>query len=256
MVVVARARRRVTVRDHGPGVPATRRIVFDRFYRGDGARGRQGSGLGLRSCAGGRGARRRDRGGAADGGGAVFRLRLPVVLEGAGEHQPLIEREPGRNQGCAMFGGIVPTNSHTRPKPTPTQPPLTFGGACRDRPKPPPSIRRRPSPVPRPSLIPRQRPPVPQRVVDRRRRRVPCAATSSSTACSAQARISTSSAEPCSSSRPSSIRPTSRSSNSSTPSSRSTCGTRLSAKSVSRPMSSAGAMPARCRSPAAIWARL
>ena len=38
----------VAVRDHGPGVPgAEAPFVFDRFYRGDGARGRQGSGLGL-----------------------------------------------------------------------------------------------------------------------------------------------------------------------------------------------------------------
>ena len=36
------------MRDHGPGVPgAEAPFVFDRFYRGDGARGRPGSGLGL-----------------------------------------------------------------------------------------------------------------------------------------------------------------------------------------------------------------
>ncbi len=70
----------VAVRDHGPGVPgAEAPFVFDRFYRGDGARGRQGSGLGLaivRQVAESHG------GGvtveAAPGGGALFRLRLPV----------------------------------------------------------------------------------------------------------------------------------------------------------------------------------
>ena len=53
--------------------------MFDRFYRGDGARGRQGSGLGLaivRQVAESHG------GGVtveeAPGGGALFRLRLPV----------------------------------------------------------------------------------------------------------------------------------------------------------------------------------
>jgi len=70
----------VAVRDHGPGVPgAEAPFVFDRFYRGDGARGRQGSGLGLaivRQVAESHG------GGVtveeAPGGGALFRLRLPV----------------------------------------------------------------------------------------------------------------------------------------------------------------------------------
>jgi two-component system, OmpR family, sensor kinase len=43
----------VTVTDHGPGIPADARTrVFDRFYRVDGARGREagGSGLGLAIC--------------------------------------------------------------------------------------------------------------------------------------------------------------------------------------------------------------
>ena len=70
----------VAVRDHGPGVPgAEAPFVFDRFYRGDGTRGRQGSGLGLaivRQVAESHG------GGVtvekAAGGGALFRLRLPV----------------------------------------------------------------------------------------------------------------------------------------------------------------------------------
>jgi two-component system sensor histidine kinase MprB len=71
----------VAVRDHGPGVPpADAPLVFDRFYRGDAARGRTGSGLGLaivRQVA-------EAHGGSvgvqdADGGGARFWLRLPSV---------------------------------------------------------------------------------------------------------------------------------------------------------------------------------
>jgi two-component system sensor histidine kinase MprB len=69
----------LAVRDHGPGIPAADApFVFDRFYRGDGARGRPGSGLGLaivRQVA-------ESHGGEvgvedAPGGGAAFRLRLP-----------------------------------------------------------------------------------------------------------------------------------------------------------------------------------
>ena len=69
----------VVVRDHGSGVPeADAPFVFDRFYRGDGARGRHGSGLGLaivRQVAESHGG---DAGVEdAPGGGARFRLRLP-----------------------------------------------------------------------------------------------------------------------------------------------------------------------------------
>jgi two-component system, OmpR family, sensor histidine kinase MprB len=69
------------VRDHGPGIlEADRAHIFDRFYRAASARGRPGSGLGLaivRQVA-------ESHGGtvvaeAADGGGAVLRLRLPVL---------------------------------------------------------------------------------------------------------------------------------------------------------------------------------
>jgi two-component system sensor histidine kinase MprB len=80
-VVEVRARGgEVAVRDHGPGVPgAEAPFVFDRFFRGEGARGRQGSGLGLaivRQVA-------ESHGGGVTveeppGGGALFRLRLPV----------------------------------------------------------------------------------------------------------------------------------------------------------------------------------
>jgi two-component system sensor histidine kinase MprB len=70
----------LTVRDHGPGVaPEDAPHVFDRFYRGAGARDRPGSGLGLaivRQVA-------EAHGGAvsvedAPGGGAMFRLALPA----------------------------------------------------------------------------------------------------------------------------------------------------------------------------------
>jgi len=71
----------VRVRDHGTGIdPSDLPYVFDRFYRGAGARGRQGSGLGLaivRQVA-------QQHGGSvsaanASDGGAVFNLRLPVT---------------------------------------------------------------------------------------------------------------------------------------------------------------------------------
>ena len=69
------------VRDHGPGIPADELPhVFDRFFRGAHTRDRSGSGLGLaivRQVA-------EDHGGtvsaaAAEGGGSVFELRLPVA---------------------------------------------------------------------------------------------------------------------------------------------------------------------------------
>ena len=48
VVEVAADAEGVRVRDHGPGVdPEDLPYVFDRFYRGASARGRQGSGLGL-----------------------------------------------------------------------------------------------------------------------------------------------------------------------------------------------------------------
>jgi two-component system sensor histidine kinase MprB len=75
----------VTVRDHGPGVPPEEAaLIFDRFYRGDGARGRHGSGLGLaivRQVA-------EAHGGTvsvedAPGGGASFRLAVPAIVKGS-----------------------------------------------------------------------------------------------------------------------------------------------------------------------------
>jgi two-component system, OmpR family, sensor histidine kinase MprB len=80
----------LTVLDHGPGIPAADRPhVFDRFYRGSGARGRPGSGLGLaivRQVA-------ETHGGTiavdeAPGGGALFTLRLPTLAVDDDEPAP------------------------------------------------------------------------------------------------------------------------------------------------------------------------
>jgi two-component system sensor histidine kinase MprB len=80
----------VEVRDHGQGVPEQDLpYVFDRFFRGTGARGRQGSGLGLaivRQVT-------EQHGGTvtvanAPDGGAVFRLHLPVAPAGDREPSP------------------------------------------------------------------------------------------------------------------------------------------------------------------------
>jgi two-component system sensor histidine kinase MprB len=71
----------LTVRDRGPGIAADDRAhVFDRFFRADAARGRPGSGLGLaivRQVAEGHGGTVGAE--AAEGGGALLRLRLPVL---------------------------------------------------------------------------------------------------------------------------------------------------------------------------------
>jgi two-component system, OmpR family, sensor histidine kinase MprB len=68
----------LTVRDHGPGVPAADRpFIFDRFYRAEAARGQPGSGLGLaivRQIAESHGGRVEVED--AEGGGARFRLVL------------------------------------------------------------------------------------------------------------------------------------------------------------------------------------
>jgi two-component system sensor histidine kinase MprB len=78
-----RADGELTVRDHGPGIAeADLARVFDRFYRAAEARGRPGSGLGLaivRQVAEGHGGSVSAE--AADGGGALLRLRLPVVQQ-------------------------------------------------------------------------------------------------------------------------------------------------------------------------------
>jgi two-component system sensor histidine kinase MprB len=71
----------LTVRDHGPGIPAQERaLVFERFYRAAEARGRPGSGLGLAIV---RQVVESHRGSisaeAADGGGALLRMRLSGI---------------------------------------------------------------------------------------------------------------------------------------------------------------------------------
>jgi two-component system sensor histidine kinase MprB len=71
----------IRVRDHGPGVPqADLPYVFDRFFRGTHARGRQGSGLGLAIV---RQVTEQHGGSAsaanAPDGGATFSLSLPVL---------------------------------------------------------------------------------------------------------------------------------------------------------------------------------
>jgi len=80
-VEVAVAGGRVTVRDHGPGIPpADRERVFDRFYRADATRTLPGSGLGLAIVAqvvqahGGRA-----WAGEAPGGGAEVGFEVPPV---------------------------------------------------------------------------------------------------------------------------------------------------------------------------------
>ena len=87
----------VTIRDHGPGIDESDLPhVFERFYRGAGARGRQGSGLGLaivRQVA-------EQHGGSvsaanAAGGGALFTLRVPVVGELEPPDQPAASDQSG-----------------------------------------------------------------------------------------------------------------------------------------------------------------
>jgi two-component system sensor histidine kinase MprB len=73
----------IRVRDHGEGIaPEDLDRLFERFYRGTGARGRPGTGLGLAIV---RQVAEAHRGGAsaanADGGGAVFELVLPLARE-------------------------------------------------------------------------------------------------------------------------------------------------------------------------------
>ncbi len=80
----------LSVRDHGPGVPPEEREhIFDRFYRAAGARTLPGSGLGLaivRQVT-------EAHGGSVDvetapGGGAVFTLRLPIVVNSQNGRHP------------------------------------------------------------------------------------------------------------------------------------------------------------------------
>ncbi|MFE3550959.1 sensor histidine kinase [Streptomyces kronopolitis] len=72
----------LTVRDHGPGIaPEDLPHVFDRFYRAKAARALPGSGLGLamaRQIARAHGAELTAE--HAPGGGALFRLRMPLAV--------------------------------------------------------------------------------------------------------------------------------------------------------------------------------
>ncbi|MGN6372079.1 MAG: sensor histidine kinase [Solirubrobacteraceae bacterium] len=86
----------LTVRDHGPGIPAAEAAhVFDRFHRGSGARGTSGSGLGLaivRQVA-------ETHGGSvsaepAAGGGALVRMRLPAIALDALAEQDIASAAP------------------------------------------------------------------------------------------------------------------------------------------------------------------
>jgi two-component system sensor histidine kinase MprB len=85
----------LTVRDHGPGIAAEDLPhIFDRFYRGAGARGRPGSGLGLaiaRQVAAQQGGAISAE--AAPGGGTLMRLRLPG-LEPAPPVRDLADESP------------------------------------------------------------------------------------------------------------------------------------------------------------------
>jgi two-component system, OmpR family, sensor histidine kinase MprB len=88
----------VSVRDHGSGVPPEDLpYLFDRFFRGTGARGKQGSGLGLAIV---RQVTEQHGGTAtvanAPDGGAVFRLRLPGVPAGEPEPEPSAAHAPAR----------------------------------------------------------------------------------------------------------------------------------------------------------------
>ncbi len=112
--------RGVQVRDHGTGVAAgDLPHLFDRFYRGAGARGQQGSGLGLaivRQVA-------EQHGGSAavanaPDGGAVFELRLPLhAVEPAGAEGSANRRAPhaglpGAAEALAQKPEQAPVDRH------------------------------------------------------------------------------------------------------------------------------------------------
>ncbi|WP_245984248.1 sensor histidine kinase [Streptomyces tateyamensis] len=99
VVEVALERGRLTVRDHGPGIPAEElQYVFDRFWRSPSSRQLPGSGLGLSIVA----QTVQDSGGqvtlgpAADGGpGALAVVRLPGAPEPPPSEVPRIPGTPG-----------------------------------------------------------------------------------------------------------------------------------------------------------------
>ena len=97
----------VTVRDHGSGIDESDLPhVFERFYRGAGARGRQGSGLGLaivRQVAEQHGGS--VSAGNAPDGGATFTLRLPGVTPRAEADRPeAADSNAGRANDPSLAG--------------------------------------------------------------------------------------------------------------------------------------------------------
>ena len=85
---------RITVRDHGIGIPeAERELIFERGYRAEGTNGIPGSGLGLFISAE---IVKRHRGRiiceAAPGGGTIFEVRLPLI--GVGTSAERVEQLP------------------------------------------------------------------------------------------------------------------------------------------------------------------
>jgi two-component system, OmpR family, sensor kinase len=82
----------MSVRDHGPGLPAkSRESIFDRFWRAEGGRvrGRAGAGLGLAIVQGVVDAHGgRITAGNAPGGGALFVVRLPKLVPGPTAAEP------------------------------------------------------------------------------------------------------------------------------------------------------------------------
>jgi two-component system, OmpR family, sensor histidine kinase MprB len=103
-------RAELTVRDHGPGIPAEDRAhVFERFWRSPSARGLPGTGLGLAIVAQAVG----DAGGSvalepADGGGTLARVLLPGVPDARrAVTGPLAARHAGRGPGSGAPGKAV-----------------------------------------------------------------------------------------------------------------------------------------------------
>ena len=118
----------LTVRDHGPGIPAAERAhVFDRFYRGATRAGGPGSGLGLaivRQVA-------ETHGGSiaveeAPGGGALFRLRAGA--------RSAADAAPGETEAAASPEPRPP--SCRAPRAAPTGRSESGSGAQRGEPSP------------------------------------------------------------------------------------------------------------------------
>lgn len=98
---------RVTVRDHGIGIPEAERLrVFERGYRAQGTRGITGSGLGLFISA----EIVKRHGGsiscdAAPGGGTIFEVRLPSV--GVGAPAERVEQFPRDGTRTSAADGAI-----------------------------------------------------------------------------------------------------------------------------------------------------